>query len=164
MIDYRRVVIDHKGGIDRPRRGLPFIRSLLSALVGSLAANLLVLFVFRPLVIDPAMPLNALSVVPVTAFTVVGVTGATIVYAVMRSLLAQPDPAFVGVAIAVLLVSFLPDYMIIGQTTGMFAGGNVGSALVLMLMHVVTAILAVWSLVRLWGRRPVARPPTTRAM
>ena len=120
--------------------------AFLLAVVGSLAANLILLFLLRPLVIDPAMPLEALGVAPVATFTVAGVVGATIVYALMRRWLVAPNRAFVALAIVVLLLSFIPDYLIIGQTTGRFAGGNGGSALVLMLMHVVTAIIVVWAL------------------
>src|SRR5580658_6785546 len=120
--------------------------AFLLAVVGSLAANLILLFLLRPLVIDPAMPLEALGVAPVATFTVAGVVGATIVYALMRRWLVAPNRAFVALAIVVLLLSFIPDYLIIGQTTGRFAGGNGGSALVLMLMHVVTAIIVVRAL------------------
>jgi hypothetical protein len=120
--------------------------AFLLAVVGSLAANLILLFLLRPLVIDPAMPLKALGAAPVTIFTVAGVVGATIVYALMRRWLVAPNKAFVALSIVVLLLSFVPDYLIIGQTTGRFAGGNEGSAFVLMLMHVVTAIIVVWAL------------------
>ncbi|HUX81148.1 MAG TPA: hypothetical protein VMV38_02415, partial [Candidatus Paceibacterota bacterium] len=58
----------------------------------------------------------------------------------------------------ILIASFVPDYAIIGQTTGTGAGGTVGSALVLMLMHVVAAVAVVWSLVRLWGSKQATLP------
>jgi hypothetical protein len=116
------------------------------AVAGSLAANLILLFLLRPLVINPAMPLVALGVAPVAIFTVAGVIGATIVYALMRWRLVAPKKAFVALSIVVLLLSFIPDYLIIGQTAGRFAGGNGGSAFVLMLMHVVTATIVVWAL------------------
>jgi hypothetical protein len=117
--------------------------AFLSAVAASLVANLVLLFLLRPMVIDPAMPLEALSVAPVAIFTVGGVVGATIVYSLMRRLLARPNKAFIALSIVVLLLSFIPDYLIIGQTTGRFAGGNLGSALVLMLLHIVTATIVV---------------------
>src|ERR1700712_3418076 len=95
-----------------------------TALIGSGVANLAVLFALRPVVINPAMPLNALSVGSVMMFTVIGVGGATIAYALLRRFVKQPDSAFVALAVVVLLVSLIPDYLIIGQTTGMFAGGS----------------------------------------
>ena len=130
-----------------------FLKGFLIALVGSVAVNLVLLLVARPLVIDPAMPLNALSIGPVLSFTIAGVIGATAVYAIMRATMRDPDRVFLWTASVVLLLSFIPDILIIGQTTGMFAGGNLPSAILLMSMHVATAGTVVLCLTRLWGRR-----------
>jgi len=135
---------------------MSFIKAFLTALIGSVAVNLLILVLFRPIVINPAMPLHALSVGPVAMLTTIGIIGAMIVYAIMRALLAHPARVFVWTAVVVLIVSFIPDYLIIGETSGMFAGGTLGSALVLASMHIVAAIITVWSLVKLWpGRHDV---------
>ena len=134
---------------------MAFVRGFLTALIGSLVANLALLFLIRPFVIDSATPLNALSIGPVSVFTILGVVGATIVYALLRRFLTNPNMIFVWIAVVVLIISFVPDYMVIGQTTGMFAGGNVASALLLMLMHVVTAAIVVWSMTNLWGKRSI---------
>jgi hypothetical protein len=128
-------------------------RSFLTALIGSLIVNLVLLFVLRPLVIDPSMPLNALSIGPVASFTIMGVAGATIVYALLRRLMVDPNPVFLWIALVVLLFSFIPDVTVIGKTEGMFAGGSVATASVLALMHVATAAIVVLALTRLWGRR-----------
>src|SRR5665213_1891504 len=136
---------------------MAFARAFLTALIGSLAANLVLMFLLRAVVINPAMPLNALSVVPITTFTIMGVVGGIIVYGLLPRFLANPNRAFICVAIVVLIASFIPDYLIIGQTTGPFAGGSVGTALLLMLMHVVTAMIVVGSMIRLWGKRSVER-------
>jgi Family of unknown function (DUF6069)/Porin subfamily len=111
--------------------------------------------------IDPTMPLDTLSVGPISVFTIGGVIGATVVYALMRRLLNSPDFSFVVIAIVVLVLSFIPDYLIIGQTTGRFAGANWGSALVLMLMHLVEAFIVVWALIKLWGHRPLPSKSTS---
>ena len=132
---------------------MAFARGFLTALIGSLVVNLVLLFALRPLVIDPAMPLNALSFGPVTFFTVAGVVAATIVYALLRRFTADPDRIFIWIAIVVLILSFIPDYLVIGQTTGMFAGGSVKTASLLALLHVTTAAIAVFAFTRLWGRR-----------
>lgn len=128
-------------------------RSFLTALIGSLIVNLVLLFVLRPLVIDPSMPLNALSIGPVASFTIMGVVGATIVYALLRRLMVDPNPVFLWIALVVLLFSFIPDVTVIGKTEGMFAGGSVATASVLALMHVATGAIVVLALTRLWGRR-----------
>jgi hypothetical protein len=130
-----------------------FLKGFSTALIGAVAVNLIILFLFRPFVTNSAMPLHALSVGPVTMLTVLGVIAATIVYALMRLLLANPNVPFVWLSGIVLLISFIPDYQIIGQTTGMFAGGTISSALTLMLMHLAAAVIIVWSLVKLWGER-----------
>ena len=135
---------------------MSFVKSFLAALVGSVVANLAVLFVLRPFVINPAMPLHALSAGLIATFTAVGVVGATVVYALLRAFLARPNTPFVVISLIVLLVSFIPDYQIIGQTTGMFAGGTVSSALVLALMHVVAAVIIVLSLTKMWGSKPAS--------
>ncbi|HUX80785.1 MAG TPA: hypothetical protein VMV38_00445, partial [Candidatus Paceibacterota bacterium] len=66
---------------------MSFLKSFLVAIVGAVIGNLIVLFIFRPFVIQSALPLHALRVVPVTMATVFGVIGATVVYAVMRAFL-----------------------------------------------------------------------------
>ena len=134
-------------------------------LVGAVVANLIILFVLGPVVQNPAMPLHELSVPTVAVLSIFGAIGAIIVYAIMRAFLKSPNKPFVWLSIVVLLLSFIPDYMIIGMTTGPFAGGSVPTALVLALMHVVEAIILVWSLVKLWGARKVmsALPATAPA-
>ncbi len=130
-----------------------FVIAFCIALTGALAANLTILGLLRPLVVDPARPLNALSAGPVSVFTTAGLIGATLVYASMRLLLRNPNGAFVVISVIILVLSLIPDYLIIGQTTGGFAGATWGSAIVLMLMHIAEAPIVVWALVKLWGRR-----------
>jgi hypothetical protein len=130
-----------------------FFTGFLTALFGSIVANLIVLFVLKPFVINATMPLHALSVGPVIALTTIGIVGATIVYALLRAFTKSPNTIFTWIAIVVLIVSFIPDYLVIGVTTGPFAGGNLGSALTLALMHVATAVIVVLSLTKLWGAR-----------
>lgn len=132
---------------------MKFLKAFVVAVVGAVVANLIVLFVVGPMVIDPAMPLHSLSVGPVAMLTIIGTIGATIVYAIMRSFMTRPQKAFIWLSVVVLLLSFIPDYLIIGSTTGPFAGATLPSALTLMLMHVVAAIIIVTSLVKLWGAK-----------
>ncbi len=134
-----------------------FLKSFFAALIGSIVANLIILYALRPFVINPLLPLHALSAGPVTMLTIIGVVGAAIVYAIMRAFLSKPNMPFVWLSGIVLLVSFIPDYEIIGSTTGVFAGGSIGSALTLALMHVAAAVVIVWSLVELWGARMTSK-------
>ena len=128
--------------------------TILVAMIGSVAANLVLLFCLRPLVINPAMPLPMLAAAPVTIFTIGGVLAATAVYALMRRFLAQPNRPFVALSVVVLILSFIPDCLIVGNTTRpQFAGANWGCALVLMLTHVAVAVIVVWTLTTRWGSR-----------
>jgi hypothetical protein len=139
---------------------MKFLKSFLLALIGSIVANLILLFVLKPFVINPAMPLHSLSVGPVAALTAIGTIGATIVYAILRAFMARPNKAFIWLSVIVLLISLIPDYLIIGSTTGPFAGATLPSALTLMLMHVAAALIIVWSLVKVWGARNVIAAQT----
>lgn len=132
-----------------------FIKAFLAALVGSVVINAVLLFVFRSLVINPDMPLHALSLPLVTVFTTIGAVGATIVYAIMRAFMSNLNKIFIWISAVVLVLSFIPDFLIIGQTTGPFAGGTVGTAILLMVMHVAAAAAIVYSLVKLWGAKIV---------
>jgi hypothetical protein len=131
--------------------------TILAAMIASVVANLVLLFSLRPLVINPAMPFVILSAAPVTIFTIGGVLAALAVYALMRQFLAHPNRPyrpFVVLSGVVLILSFIPDYRIIGNTTEpMFAGANWGCVLVLMLMHIVVAVIVVWTLTTRWGSR-----------
>lgn len=75
------------------------------------------------------------SVVPTLALSIVGALGATLVFAVIASRMPRPLRAFRFVALATLVVSFIPDFLIPGAT----AAGVV----TLMLMHVVAAAIIV---------------------
>lgn len=129
------------------------MKAFLVALIGSVAVNAAVVSILGPVVNNPTMPLMALTLMPVVMFTVIGTIGATIVYAIMRAMMADPKKAFIWVSAVVLIVSFIPDYLIIGKTSGPFAGGTLPEALVLMLLHVVAAVIIVWALVKLWGSK-----------
>ena len=133
---------------------MALVKALSLALFGSTLANLLMLILFGPMVIDQSNPLHALTVAPIAIFTVIGVLGAVIVYAAMRVFLRNPNRSFLIVAGIVLVLSFIPDLLIVGQTSGPFGGGNIGSAALLMTMHVATGAIVTWALIRLWGPRP----------
>ncbi len=123
-----------------------FLKGFLVALFGSIGANLVLMMLLRPLVINPEMPLHALSVMPIVMLTTIGVIGATVVYGVLRMVLTAPDKPFIWISGIVLFLSFIPDYLIIGKTTGPFAGGSPGTAAVLAMMHVVSAVIIVAAL------------------
>lgn len=132
---------------------MSFAKGFGTALVVSLLGSLLMLFIFRPFVMDPAMPLYVLSVVPVAILTTVSVLAATLLYALMRYFLSRPNKTFFWFSAVALMLSFFLDFRRIGDVAGPFAGTTVPSALVLMLMHTFATIVIVWSLMNLWGPR-----------
>jgi hypothetical protein len=130
-----------------------FVKAFFAAVISAIAANSIILYIARPMVIDPAMPLHALSLFPVVSLTAIGGIAATSVYAVMRSTMRSPNKAYIWISVIALIISFVPDYMIIGMTSGPFAGATLPSALVLMLMHIAAAVCIVLSLTNIWGAR-----------
>lgn len=135
---------------------MKFITAFLVALIGSVIVNIGIVSVLGPMVNNPAMPLTALTVMAVSLFTILGTVGATIVYAIMRAMMKNPNKAFIWVAVIVFILSCIPDYLIIGKTSGPFAGGTFPEALVLMVMHLAAAIIITWSLVKLWGAKQMS--------
>jgi hypothetical protein len=130
-----------------------FLKASLIAIIGSIVANLVILFALKPFVINPAMPLHALNIGPVAGLTVLGALGTIVLYAIMRAFMSRPNVPFIWISVVVLLLSFIPDYLVIGVTTGLFAGGTVATASTLALMHIVSAIIIVWALVKVWGSK-----------
>ena len=106
--------------------------------VGSVATNLIVLFVGKPFV-GLTTDLAPLSLGPVIGWSVIGVVGATIVFALVRKYSKNPDNTFLTIAGIVLVLSFIPDILIKNVTSGPFAGATWGAIALLMLMHVVAA-------------------------
>jgi hypothetical protein len=130
-----------------------FLKAFLLALVGSVVVNAIIVSVVGPMVMSTNQHLTALTLMPVVMFTVIGAVGATIVYAIMRATMNHPQKPFIWLSVVLLIVSFYPDYTVIGATSGPFAGGTLPEALVLMLMHVVAAVIIVWALVKVWGAK-----------
>jgi len=121
-----------------------------TALLGgalAIVANLILLFIGRPLTGAPATFMT-LSVGPIVIWTVLGSIGATVTYALTRAFSKNPERLFVTIALAVLVLSFIPDLLIHGMTTGPFAGATWGAVILLMLMHVAAAVALVVTLVR----------------
>lgn len=117
---------------------MPLWKSGLIGAVLSVITNMVLLFLLKPLTGVPET-FKALSPGPVIGWTVMGTVGASIVYALLRKFAKRPKGLFGLVSFVVLLASFIPDVLILGITTGPFAGATGGAVLLLMLMHVVVA-------------------------
>jgi hypothetical protein len=94
---------------------------------------------------------QALSTPAVASGTIVGMIGATLVFAWVARAHANPRRNFVLIALAGLIVSWLPDLGI--WATAVFPGTTTSGILSLMSLHVVAAGIAVGILLR-FGLRP----------
>ncbi|ELZ92000.1 hypothetical protein C440_16849 [Haloferax mucosum ATCC BAA-1512] len=119
----------------------------LTAVVVSIAGNgLLLALVLASGVVQPFMPL---SYPPVLFLSAVGAIGAALVYGVLSQRVESPDKTFLRVAVAALVLSFLPDIgLLFGDPQATIPG-----VLVLMAMHVVVAAVCVGTLTRVGRAR-----------
>ncbi|QLG50407.1 DUF6069 family protein [Natrinema halophilum] len=117
------------------------------ALVLSLGVNWLIVFGANAGGIAPN--LMALNYSPVSLFTALGVVGATVTYGILTRVAVDPDRPFAAVAAIVLLISLLPDFIVIpGEPGGSLVAGTILGA-----MHVTTAVICVGTLTDLRNRR-----------
>ncbi|WP_297886401.1 DUF6069 family protein [uncultured Halorubrum sp.] len=79
---------------------------------------------------------------PVVVFTLLGTVGATVVYGALTRLSATPDRTFVRVAVAALVLSFLPDVGLLLAVEGV----TTSEAIALMALHVPPAVTAMIAL------------------
>ena len=111
------------------------------AIVLSMIANAVVLAIVQALEIAPDF--QALTFPPVLFLSAAGAVGAVAVYWVFDRRVDRPARTFRRIAIAVLVVSFVPDLALLGLDEA----ATVPGVVVLMLMHVVVAAVAVGVLV-----------------
>ncbi|WP_416838653.1 DUF6069 family protein [Haloferax sp. DFSO52] len=126
----------------RPTRSV-LARRGLTAVVLSVVANALVLtLVLASGAVQPFAPLSYPSVLFLSG---AGAVGATLVYGYLTMRVENPDRTFLRVALAVLVVSFLPDFgLLIGDPQATVPG-----VLVLMAMHVIVASVCVGTLTKI---------------
>lgn len=107
------------------------------ALVLSLLINYLLLTVILQL--ELVATYEHLAYTPVTLWTTVGVVGATVVYGLLHRWSETPDRTFVRVAIAVLLLSFVPD----GALLVFDEAATVGAVTALAILHIPPAAVCI---------------------
>jgi uncharacterized protein DUF6069 len=116
--------------------------TILAAIVANVVIQQVAVAVLQP---DPLfMPLTL--IVPIV-FTFVGVLGAVIVYALIGRFSQQPVRLFRRVALVTLVVSFIPDILML--ITKFNPGTTTANVAVLILMHIVAWGIAVGMLTRL---------------
>ncbi|KAB1186682.1 MULTISPECIES: DUF6069 family protein [Haloferax] len=132
----------------RPARSVLARRGVLAVAL-SLAANALVLALV--LASGAVQPYSQLAYPPVLFLSGAGAVGATLVYSYLTTRVENPDRTFLRVALAVLVVSFLPDIgLLVGDPEA-----TLPAVLVLMAMHVIVAGVCIATLTKI-GRTATA--------
>lgn len=111
------------------------------AVVLSAVVNALVAQIAGSLGVAPGF--EHLGLARVAVFSAAGAVGATVVYAGLVRYVERPERTFTRVAVAVLVLSFLPDVGLLSSVPE----ATVPGVVTLMLMHVVVAVVAVGLLV-----------------
>jgi hypothetical protein len=84
---------------------------------------------------------------PTIFFTVLGVLPAVLVFALVGRFVRRPARTYTIIAAIALLISLIPDVMmIVDPTSAPFPGGTVVNVITLMVQHVVAAVIVVWLL------------------
>ena len=124
-----------------PRAWRAWLRTILGALVATLAVRAAALAVF-----DIPSEFEPLAVAGPTVFlTGVGVMAGLGVAVAIDRLSERPVPLFRRVAVAALLLSLLPDFWLLTDSgSEAFAGATVPAVVTLMVQHVAATAVVIW--------------------
>lgn len=113
------------------------------AIGASVVANLIIRIIFVNLLgIGQEFP--PLGWGPPIVFTIMGVLGAVIVFAIVARFAKRPIRLFRIIALVVLVLSLLPDLMLLNANA--MPGTSLGAVIALMLMHVAAGAITIWLL------------------
>lgn len=113
------------------------------AIVASVVANLLIRIIFVN-VLGIGQEFMPLGWGPPIIFTIMGVLGAVIVFAIIARFAKRPMRLFRNIALVVLVLSLVPDIMLLNANS--MPGTSLGSVIGLMLMHVAAGAITIWLL------------------
>lgn len=114
---------------------------LVAAIASAIGNLALMLLTTSSLAAPPSfMPLTP---APIIIWSFLGAFGAVGVYALIRRRSASVQKAFLNVAFVVLVLSFIPDIVLVNVVEGPFAGASTGAIFVLMIMHVISFAIVV---------------------
>ena len=116
------------------------------AIVASIVANLIIRTI-AVAVLGASADFPPLGWAPPIMFTIIGVLGATVLFAAVTRLSKQPIALFRGIAVVVLLLSFVPDVLLL--TSNAMPGTSLLGVLALILMHTVTCVITLTLFARL---------------
>lgn len=133
--------------ITSKQRGMPWYlwRVGLLTVIATVIANTLITLVTKALF--PVAPtFTPLQLGADIVFTVIGVVGAVIVFALLMRWAKHPVRLFQRIALSVLLVSLIPDLLLL--FVGLFPGTTLPEVVALVLMHVATGLICLGTLSR----------------
>lgn len=108
-------------------------------IVAAVAANAIVRLLAAA-VLQPDPRFMPLSMAMPIVFTTIGALGAVLVYAAVGRFAARPIRLYQRIALVALIVSFVPDFLLLG---GGMPGANLATVGALILMHVVAWAVCV---------------------
>jgi hypothetical protein len=133
-----------------------FSRGLMAggiAIVLTIVANLIVRWIGMLLLpVDPTfMPLATWQ--PTVIFTTMFLVLATIVFLIINAFTSNPPRVFNIVALIALIVSLIPDFMLLINPSAMPLGTpTLGAVMILIVMHIVGYAIAVWAFTK-WAQQ-----------
>jgi hypothetical protein len=133
-----------------------FTRGLMAggiAIVLTIVVNLIVRWIgMLILPIDPTfLPLATWQ--PTVIFTTMFLVLATIVFLIINAFTSNPPRVFNIVALVALIVSLIPDFMLLINPSAMAMGTpTLGAVIILIVMHIVGYAIAVWAFTK-WAQQ-----------
>jgi hypothetical protein len=125
------------------------LRVGLAAIVAAVVANLVALGVLRA-VLDLSADFLPLQFGPIAFFTAVGVALGVVVFAIISRVARQPVRTFWIVAMVALLVSLVPNVLLmLNPAAALVPGGSTLAYGVLSVFHIIAAFVSVPVLMRL---------------
>lgn len=128
----------------------------LAALLSALANTVVRILAVTLQPVDPAF--TALGWLPPAMLSVIGVLGATVVFWIVSRRARRPAAVFTAVAVVTLLLSLVPDLLLLDGGPLEMPGATAWAVGALMIMHVVTFAISVPLLTRTARDHDVRRP------
>jgi len=125
------------------------LRAGVAAIVAAVVANLIALVVLRA-VLDLPTDFPPLQFGPIAIFTAIGVALGVVVFAIISRVARQPVRTFWIVAMVALLVSLVPNVLLmLNPAAAPVPGGSTLAYGVLSVFHIIAAFVSVPMLTRL---------------
>ncbi len=118
----------------------------LAAMVGAVVGNIIVGTVVK-LIFNIPPEFLPLGTVRYVIFTIVGMIGAIVVYVALVKTSQQPIRIFTMVSVVFLIISYVPDILML--VTEFMPGATIPGVATLMVMHTVPALAAIFILPRM---------------